>query len=60
MTDELTNCDFFGASETVAPLTKYKKKGDDEKSYKDANIDVEKYEKTKVKRITFRYVPKQD
>lgn len=60
MTDELTNYDFFGASETVAPLPKYKKKEDEEESYKDINIDVEKYEKTKVKRKTFRYVPKQD
>ena len=57
MTDELTNYDYFGASETVAPFTKHKKK---EESYKDINIDVEKYEKTKVKRKTFRYVPKQD
>lgn len=57
MTDELTNYDYFGASETVAPLSKHKKKVE---SYKDINIDVEKYEKTKVKRKTFRYVPKQD
>ncbi len=57
MTDELTNYNYFGASETYAPLQKPKKK---EESYKDIDIDVEKYEKTKVKRKTFRYVPKQD
>jgi len=57
MTDESTNYNYFGASETYAPLQKPKKK---EESYKDINIDVEKYEKTKVKRKTFRYVPKQD
>jgi len=58
MTDELTNYDYFGASETVAPLPKHKKKK--EESNPDIVIDVEKYEKTKVKRKTFRYVPKQD
>lgn len=58
MTDELTNYDYFGASDTVAPLPKHKEKK--EESFKDINIDVEKYEKTKVTRKTFRYVPKQD
>lgn len=54
---EIANYDYFGASETVAPLPKHKKK---KETYKDIKIDIEKYEKTKVKRKTFRYVPKQD
>ena len=58
MTNELTNYDYFGASETNAPLPKKKKTKED--FYKNINIDVAKYEKTKVKRKIFRYVPKQD
>lgn len=58
MTDESTNYNYFGASETVAHIQKSKKKN--EKYNMDIDIDVEKYEKTKVKRKTFHYVPKQD
>jgi len=51
--------DYFGESQTVAPLSKPKKK-EEKDSYSNFNLDVEKYDKTKVKRKTFHYVPKQD
>ena len=58
MTDESTNYNYFGASETVAHIQKPMK--NKKENYKDIDVDVEKYEKTKVKRKIFRYVPKQD
>lgn len=64
MPDNVTNYDFyFNASQTIAPTMKSKKKKDKE-SFIDINVELEKYIKdyknTKVKRKTFRYVPKPD
>lgn len=57
MSDELNDYDsYFSDTTTSAPILLKTKKKEDQKSY----FDIEKYEKTKVKRKTLRYVPKQD
>lgn len=61
MSDELNEYDsYFDDATTSAPILLKTKKKEDKKSYLDIDIDTEKYEKTKVKRKTLRYVPKQD
>jgi hypothetical protein len=64
MSDNTTNYDsYFDTSGTVSSILKPKKK-EKKESYVDINIDIEKYiedyRKTKVRKKTFRYVPKQD
>ncbi len=61
MSDELNDYDsYFVEMTTSAPILLKTKKKEDNKFHIDIDIDTEKYEKTKVKRKTLRYVPKQD
>ncbi len=55
-----TGGDFYFSESTTLPVLLKPKKKEDTDDILDFNIEVERYKKTKVKRRTLRYVPKQD
>ncbi len=60
MLDSDTGGDSYFSESTTLPVLLKPKKREDAEVPLDFDIDVEKYKKTKVKRKTLRYVPKQD
>lgn len=60
MTDNETGGDFYFSESTTLPILLKPKKKEDIDTLLDFDIDVKRYKKTRVKRRTLRYVPKQD
>ncbi len=60
MSDNGTGDDFYFSESTVVPTLLKPKEKEGIEPPLDFEIDVERYKKTKVRRKTLRYVPKQD
>lgn len=60
MSDNDTGGDFYFSESTTLPVLLKTKKKEETEAPLDFDIEVERYKKTKVKRKTLRYVPKQD
>ncbi|MFZ3169429.1 MAG: hypothetical protein WA130_17580 [Candidatus Methanoperedens sp.] len=60
MSNDETGEDFYYSESTVVPVLLKQKKLEDIEPPLNFIIDEERYKRTKVKRKTLRYVPKQD